>query len=227
LHCSKCHYQMLQGTRFCPKCGESSEINLDKDDEVNFCPDCGSKRGININFCETCGFNFLGHQGTHNGIAAPHLRTYETGPTLNISQPAHAQHHYGTLAGAYASFGRRVVASLIDFVITFVFILIIAFILIDSYYAEAYVQLWGILISIVYKVGMESSSYQVTVCKMAMGIKVEDLQGQRITFLRALGRFFASYLSGLIIAIGYLMAAFTEKRQTLHDMIAGTVVTRK
>jgi uncharacterized RDD family membrane protein YckC len=54
-----------------------------------------------------------------------------------------------------------------------------------------------------------------------------DLHGKRISFPRALGRFFATYLSGIILGIGYLMALFTGKRQTLHDMIASTLVVKK
>jgi uncharacterized RDD family membrane protein YckC len=63
--------------------------------------------------------------------------------------------------------------------------------------------------------------------KKAMGIKVVDLQGNRISFPRAFGRFFATYLSGIILGIGYLMALFTGKRQTLHDMIASTLVVKE
>ena len=73
---------------------------------------------------------------------------------------------------------------------------------------------------------MESSTNQATVGKMALGIKVTDLEGNRISFGRALGRTFAKILSGLIIFIGYIIAAFTEKKQALHDMIAGTLVVK-
>jgi uncharacterized RDD family membrane protein YckC len=74
---------------------------------------------------------------------------------------------------------------------------------------------------------MESSSKQGTLGKMAVGIKVTDINGQRISFWRATGRLFAKILSGLTLGIGYLMIAFTEKKQGLHDMIAGTFVVKK
>ena len=74
---------------------------------------------------------------------------------------------------------------------------------------------------------LESSANQATVGKMALGIQVTDLQGNRISFGRALGRTLAKILSGLILLIGYIMAAFTEKKQGLHDMIAGTLVVKK
>ena len=62
---------------------------------------------------------------------------------------------------------------------------------------------------------------------MALGIVVTDMQGRRISFLRATGRYFGKIVSGMLIMIGYLMQPFTEKRQTLHDIMAGCLVLRK
>ncbi|MGC1597749.1 MAG: RDD family protein, partial [Candidatus Acidiferrales bacterium] len=79
-----------------------------------------------------------------------------------------------------------------------------------------------------YYAWMESSQYQGTLGKMALGLTVTDLQGRRVTFARASGRFFAKIITGLIpLAIGYIMAGFTEKKQALHDMIASCLVLRK
>ncbi|PYV64750.1 MAG: RDD family protein, partial [Acidobacteria bacterium] len=58
------------------------------------------------------------------------------------------------------------------------------------------------------------------------GLKVTDLAGRRISFARASGRYFAKYLSSMTLLIGYIMAGFTERKQALHDMIAGTLVIR-
>jgi uncharacterized RDD family membrane protein YckC len=74
---------------------------------------------------------------------------------------------------------------------------------------------------------MESSSWQATLGKKALGLTVTDLEGRRISFGRATGRYFAKIISTLILCIGYMMAGFTEKKQALHDMIAGTLVLRK
>ncbi len=74
---------------------------------------------------------------------------------------------------------------------------------------------------------MESSAKQATLGKMALGIKVTDLYGKRISFGRATGRYFAKLISGAILYIGYIMAAFTEKKQALHDMLAQTLVVEK
>jgi uncharacterized RDD family membrane protein YckC len=79
-----------------------------------------------------------------------------------------------------------------------------------------------------YFAGMESSARQATFGKAAMSLRVTDLKGRPLTFGHATGRFFAKIVSGLIpLAIGYIMAGFTEKKQALHDMIAGTLVLRK
>ena len=70
----------------------------------------------------------------------------------------------------------------------------------------------------------ESSAWQATVGKLALGIRVTDMQGRRISFPRALGRYPAKYLSALIFLIGFLMVAWTQRKQGLHDLIAGTLV---
>lgn len=74
---------------------------------------------------------------------------------------------------------------------------------------------------------MESSSKQGTLGKMALGIIVTDLEGNRISFGKATGRYFGKILSGMIIYIGFIMVAFTEKKQGLHDMLAKTLVVNK
>jgi uncharacterized RDD family membrane protein YckC len=74
---------------------------------------------------------------------------------------------------------------------------------------------------------LESSSWQGTLGKKALGLIVTDMMGRRISFARATGRHFAKIISGMILLIGYLMAGFTERKQALHDMIAGCLVFRK
>ncbi|MGD1948305.1 MAG: RDD family protein [Leptolyngbyaceae cyanobacterium] len=85
----------------------------------------------------------------------------------------------------------------------------------------------GLIVGWLYHALQESSSYQATLGKRAVGIVVTDLDGQRISFGTATGRHFAKILSSLILMIGYIMAAFTEKKQALHDIMAGTVVVKK
>jgi uncharacterized RDD family membrane protein YckC len=73
----------------------------------------------------------------------------------------------------------------------------------------------------------ESSGWQATLGKKALGLEVTDLAGGRISFGRATGRFFGKYISAIILFIGFIMAGFTEKKQALHDILAGTLVIRK
>lgn len=85
----------------------------------------------------------------------------------------------------------------------------------------------SIVISWLYFALMERSTRQATLGKMALGIVVSDMNGQRISFARATGRHFAKIISGVILVIGFIMAGFTAKKQALHDMIAGCVVIKK
>jgi uncharacterized RDD family membrane protein YckC len=87
-------------------------------------------------------------------------------------------------------------------------------------------RLLGIAISLAYFSALESSSSQATLGKMALGLKVTDVHGRRLTFGNALGRNLAKILSGLILAIGYIMAAFDDRKQGLHDKIASTLVMK-
>jgi len=82
----------------------------------------------------------------------------------------------------------------------------------------------SVIVSWLYFALMESSSKKATLGKMALGLIVTDINGARLSFGRASGRYFAKILSGIILNIGYIMAAFTEKKQALHDILAGTLV---
>ncbi|MCX7570736.1 RDD family protein [Tumebacillus sp. DT12] len=74
---------------------------------------------------------------------------------------------------------------------------------------------------------MESSAHQATLGKKVIGIRVTDLDGNRIGFGRATGRHFGKIISAILLLIGYIMAAFTEKKQALHDILAGTLVVKR
>ena len=65
-----------------------------------------------------------------------------------------------------------------------------------------------------------------TIGKRVLGLQVVDLSGQRVTFKRATGRFFGKILSSPL-CFGFIMAAFTEKKQALHDILAGCLVIKK
>jgi len=86
----------------------------------------------------------------------------------------------------------------------------------------------AVLIQWLYYAYLESGEKQGTWGKQALGLYVTDGEAKRISFGRASGRFFAKIITGLIpLGIGYIMAGFTEKKQALHDMIAGCLVLRR
>jgi uncharacterized RDD family membrane protein YckC len=88
-------------------------------------------------------------------------------------------------------------------------------------------SLAAIIMQWLYFALMESSSNQATLGKMACGLIVTDEAGSRISFGRATGRYFGKIVSGLILYIGFMMAGWTERKQALHDRMAGTLVIKK
>jgi len=73
----------------------------------------------------------------------------------------------------------------------------------------------------------QSSTWQATIGKRAVGIMVTDLNGERLTFTTASVRYLGRVISNMTMLIGYIIAGFTQKKQALHDMIAGTYVVYK
>ena len=139
----------------------------------------------------------------------------------------------------YAGFWRRFAAYLIDSMVIAFALTNFASLLsrqlvvsitnaqtLNTYLAIA-ISVMSLLLTWAYYSGMESSPLQATIGKLVVGIYVTDLQGQRISFGRATGRFFGKIISGAILLIGYLMAGFTEKKQALHDMMARCLVLMK
>jgi uncharacterized RDD family membrane protein YckC len=90
-------------------------------------------------------------------------------------------------------------------------------------------SLWlvGVLVPWLYYALCECSAWQATPGKLALGLRVTDECGRRIGFGRATGRFFGKLLSGLVLDIGYLLAGWTERKQALHDLMAGCCVVRR
>jgi uncharacterized RDD family membrane protein YckC len=89
------------------------------------------------------------------------------------------------------------------------------------------IALTEVFATMVYAALFVSGSWQATPGKRAVGIKVTNMIGKPISFGNALGREAAKFLSAMIIGIGFLLAAFTERKQALHDMIAGCLVVKQ
>jgi uncharacterized RDD family membrane protein YckC/Tfp pilus assembly major pilin PilA len=130
----------------------------------------------------------------------------------------------------YGGFWRRFAALVLDSLVIFLPVVLLA-VLVDIFAPRLGESDWPInlvsmLASWLYFALTQSSPAQASPGQRALNLKVTDLMGNRISFARASGRYFASLLSGLTLFIGYLLNLFTARRQTLHDLIAGTVVYR-
>jgi uncharacterized RDD family membrane protein YckC len=185
-----------------------------------FCSKCGTTVNEGVAVCPACGQPTGGVAATAYAAAVPRV--------------------------AYAGFWLRFVAWILDRVLLGVVTRILLFpffgmsamraILRGHPSPEDLAPLFGmfgrmIAVSLVlewlYYALMESSAWQATLGKKALGLRVTDLQGNRVSFGRATGRFFSRIVSSLTLFIGYIMAGFTERKQALHDMMAGCLVIRQ
>ena len=127
----------------------------------------------------------------------------------------------------YAGFWSRVAALIVDNAILMIFAL--ALLIAAGFVgAEAVViaNLVFLFIAILYWPLLESSERQATIGKQLLGIQVTDANGARLTFVRSLLRNLAKIISSLPFGLGYLLAAFTARKQALHDMITKCLVVR-
>ena len=210
-----------------------------------YCQGCGAAVADGAAFCGTCG-----RPVASVSVALP-LPASEAGLTI----PPVALVGVVARPMPYAGFWLRVAAALIDGIIlgiplVFVWILMFASAMPFFMHARAngnpalvlmamlprlvFVFVLFLLGCWLYWAAMESSTWQATLGKRAVGVYVTDLAGNRVTFGRASGRFFAGRGIGAIPSIGGLyflvscvMAGLTERKQALHDMIASCLVMRK
>jgi uncharacterized RDD family membrane protein YckC len=200
-----------------------------------FCPSCGQPVSGDARFCPACG-RALPEAASGTAPPAPVAGGITTGvPATAAALPLRP-----------AGFWRRFWGLIVDrFVIGIVLFPIgmlfgIQFLAWPRWDAETFgveqlvaliagsltMLLIRTVVEWLYAALLQSSSRQATLGQMLLGLKVTDLDGRRISFARASGRHVASFLSALILCIGYLMCAFTAKKQTLHDLIASTLVLR-
>ena len=126
----------------------------------------------------------------------------------------------------YGGFWIRFVAYLVDSLILFIGLTGVAILLGVMGLSLAGGPIIFLAVMVLYFAAMQSSARQATLGKQLCGLKVTDVNGGRISFLRSLARTVATIISSLTFMIGYLLAAFTGRKQALHDMIAGTLVVR-
>ncbi|HEX5426426.1 MAG TPA: RDD family protein [Candidatus Acidoferrales bacterium] len=202
-----------------------------------YCSKCGANVPENATFCSACG------QPTGVATGAP-TAGVPVGGYSPVAAPSIAMAAPTT---KYAGFWLRFVAFIIDVIILgFIgFVVTLPFLGSLPFGAMMHgrpmspeelapfvgglgrLALLRIVVNWLYYALFESSAWQATIGKKALGLTVTDLEGRRIGFGRATGRFFAKILSFMILCIGFFMIAFTSKKQGLHDILAGTLVLRE
>lgn len=87
-------------------------------------------------------------------------------------------------------------------------------------------QLVGLLIALIYMVFF-MGYFAATPGMMLFRLKIIVAGGGKVSYLRAVGRYFASFLSYMLFGIGYLIIAFDSEKRSLHDMICNTRIIRE
>ncbi len=132
----------------------------------------------------------------------------------------------------FGGFWIRVGAYFIDLVVLIVPTLLVSFLVVSVYATrgQAMIEIIDLISSLIiwwiYFAILHSSKWQASIGKKVVGLKVSDKSGNRISFARATGRYFATILSTVTFCIGYMMVGWTKNKQGLHDMIAETYVIR-
>lgn len=191
-----------------------------------YCTKCGAQMDEGASFCPSCGQSVVPPSGEPHPVS-----------------PASAPLNLTTIRTAYAGFWLRLLAWIIDRLVLSAAFLLVLMPLVPVFFRHrpfehsmhgpvtAVLTLWFIAVQLVgvwlYYALFESSSWQATPGKRALGLFVTDMQGRRISFARATGRYFGKYISAAILFIGYFMIAFTERKQALHDMLADCLVLRR
>lgn len=206
---------------------------------ATFCQDCGAELASQYRICPSCGGRNLAPHVPQRNPAGPPSALWPQiipQPISNLGplpQPAQPQASIpNTRSMAYAGFWVRLVAILIDTMILMIPLAAIELLLAgaggdENLGATILALLLETFIFWLYFALQECSEKQATLGKRALRLVVCDMNGNRLRLGRATGRHFAKLLSFLILGIGYLMVGFTDRKQGLHDKVAGTVVLRR
>lgn len=136
-------------------------------------------------------------------------------------------------AGFWIRFGAKIIDGIILGLINFATSMISTLLIGTQNSPQAAITLLvlntiiNIAFAVAYNAWFLTSKYQATPGKIACGLKVVTADGDQVSGLRAIGRYFAEMLSSMIMLIGYIMAAFDDEKRTLHDRICNTRVIYK
>ena len=135
----------------------------------------------------------------------------------------------------YAGFWDRFAALVADIVVLVILGLGIGFSLVffrttmglDPTWSETSDRVIGFVIGWFYFAGMEASRFQATLGKLGIGIIVVDTEGGRVSLKMASWRYVAKLISWVVFLLGFIVAAFTPRKQAFHDFAANTIVVKK
>ena len=128
-------------------------------------------------------------------------------------------------AGFWIRFGAKFIDGIILGIVGFVLGFLVSFIVRNRLGVAVIQNVFSIALSVAYATYFVGT-YSATPGKMACGLKVVRPDGEKITYGRACGRFFAELVSSIILSIGYIMVAFDEEKRALHDRICDTRVVK-
>lgn len=160
-----------------------------------------------------------------------HFETAQRPPTSAQPAPAHETTSSAASNEAvevqYAGLHWRLLAGIIDTIIMAVPAVMVAS-LAEAMFGQSEVTSWFFIILLwwVYYAALHASAWQGSIGMKVLKLKITDKSGARIDFGRATGRYFASLISSVPCYAGFLIIPFTPKRQGLHDLLCGTLVTR-
>ena len=134
---------------------------------------------------------------------------------------------------AYGGFWRRLVAACVDALVLFFPAATLRLLLnldpvgFDPRSSVSFVAIGGeLVLDWLYAALLIGSSARATLGQRIMDLEVSGVRGERVSFARASWRYFAQVFTVLTFGVGHLMQLFTPRRQTLHDLLSGTVVVR-
>jgi uncharacterized RDD family membrane protein YckC len=196
---------------------------------IVFCSKCGAQNNAGATFCQRCG----------SGLGTGLTSVAAAGPVV---------YSQGIPIAGYGGFWVRLVAFIVDSIV--VFVVAIPFIAVLTAMGILHhglnfehmenpnpedvaalvavgvgVRAVLIVLNWLYEALLTSSAWQATLGKKLLNLRVTDEAGNRISFARASGRYFAKFLSYFLF-IGFIVAAFTDRKRALHDILAGTLVRK-
>jgi uncharacterized RDD family membrane protein YckC len=193
-----------------------------------YCPRCGREALSGAAFCIQCGAALEAPATAATLPATEPMPMAAVSPVADTPTPA-----FAPAAVRYAGFWRRFGAFWIDGILLMIAGMLVQLAMGLDFFDRSLTdpRAWAasgisFLMGWFYSAFLESGKGQATLGQMVIGIKVTDLAGRRVSFARATGRHFAQILSALILFMGYVMVAFTEKKQGLHDLMSGCLIVR-